>query len=599
MTAIASSIGPGPVRFMYENMQSATEALTTAVASAVAQVQGIQPRKVRTLRSNLKSFMLDSAASGWNGEGVPDIAMRLTDTAVDRHIRGRLGQGDPTRSLQNRRASLRQIQKALGHRARRRGPSSTGSTTGLNHLEPLIDLIRRGVTLPELHACFLELRASNPQLPGQLNTILLKAPVRAALQERPFDRVQSSDLWINVAMATARIPEGKGWRAVTGEDLNRGSSPRKRKSNRAVKREAAARAAERDARENFHDLSQPTWRQWEALPEDVRTSLLAYKPRKTDLSRWESIRPVFLRLMSLKTDRNTRVLNNTAAHLSPYLLWRLSSRPEPSSAPLGLHEVGAIDEIEGWLAHQLQQGRPESSLATARSELRNVIKRLNPEAAPVRLSGLRTPVPYTGAQMRAFIGLAMFQPDQLVQKHACAVLALAGGAGLSAKEVSAVRRCDVTRIELMNGADWTYQVEVTGPNPGKVPVHRALRDCLDQALAIHAKQHPPRKRASMDSAIEPGWTKELLPKSDRSKPADLMTRAAIADRSRLDMQAHSLRNTWLVQMMQAPISLPELLHVAGLTTASSLADLRPYCEPVDPARLALLMCHYAEAGELL
>ena len=72
----------------------------------------------------------------------------------------------------------------------------------------------------------------------------------------------------------------------------------------------------------------------------------------------------------------------------------------------------------------------------------------------------------------------------------------------------------------------------------------------------------------------------------------------LGDGTSLELRMSRLRNTWLVAQLCAPISLADLLPVAGLASARTVTELISYCPPADEAEVARIVSTLVRADGL-
>jgi hypothetical protein len=150
-------------------------------------------------------------------------------------------------------------------------------------------------------------------------------------------------------------------------------------------------------------------------------------------------------------------------------------------------------------------------------------------------------------------------PTAHKRRNACAVIALAGGAGLTAQEVAAAR---VEHIR--HDGELTF-VDVPGARPRTVPVLSIWRKTLDRAVdrrtegllfaGYRLEEYPPR-------AIQSFLTANPAP-----------VRPSIRD----------LRRGWIVTQVNAGIPLLVVAHISGFNSLGALEAYLGYTkQPTDP-----------------
>ena len=362
-----------------------------------------------------------------------------------------------------------------------------------------------------------------------------------------------------------------------------GTSGQKRKSNRAVLRDALAKTQREKYQRLLEDLDAPAWPQWDALIPEVKIWVCRYRPQLTAEADWAVIQPAFIRLFSAAQPATYSKAQAIGVNLVPYLKWAVSKRPEEQRmARLEIAEVGTLDLVNEWVAFQ-RGNIPEASLATRRSEVGSVIRALHPASAPIRLSYQPVAAPYQRMEIKRMCLTARFQSEDRKAVQLASMIALCAGVGLQPKEVGGVRPSDLQRIELPGGA-WTYLVEVrVGNHPRSVPMLQQYAKLMEWVLQLNLR------RMELDST--------LLPPRQRGVTSYVVAASDTANNQDLEILATRLRTTWLVTLMQADIPLATLLTAAGLTSARTLGDLMTYCDPISDERALTLLAQADGMGD--
>src|SRR5690606_16718728 len=144
------------------------------------------------------------------------------------------------------------------------------------------------------------------------------------------------------------------------------------------------------------------------------------------------------------------------------------------------------------------------------------------------------------------------------ERNACFLLGLCLGAGLAAADLRLIRRRHITTRAAADGTDYLL-VTVPGSTGRTVPVRRQYADLVKRALALSSGGGP-------DALV-------LGKEATRRNVTSVARRGVVtADEDDLvDIQPHRLRTTWLFACINAAVPLADLLRMAGLRSARSLA----------------------------
>jgi len=184
---------------------------------------------------------------------------------------------------------------------------------------------------------------------------------------------------------------------------------------------------------------------------------------------------------------------------------------------------------------------------------------------PVPLGRERAQVPYSAAELAAYLALADTQPTASRRERASGLIALGAGAGLIGLDLRLVTGHHVT--ERSGGV----LVEVTGLRPRVVPVRRELA---------------PRALAAACWAGS-GFIVGGAEPSRRNVTSPLIASlAGGADLPRLSLAR--LRSTWVARCA-ADIGLPTFMAAAGVRCSQRLGDVVATLLPGDEAHAVALL----------
>jgi len=214
-------------------------------------------------------------------------------------------------------------------------------------------------------------------------------------------------------------------------------------------------------------------------------------------------------------------------------------------------------------------GAPAMSVPTARtvrSNLRSLAKALRPAGpSALPLPRERAKVPYTPAEVSAFLALADAQPTALRRARASALVCLGAGAGLVAGELRRVRGHDV--VARSGGV----LVCVGGRRPRAVPVLAPYQQRLLDAAGFFGE-------ATLVSGRNP----------DSHNVTNPIIRSLSGGADLVRLEPGRLRSTWLVAAAEA-IGLRAFMDAAGVSCTQRLGDLVAHLDaPGEADAVALL-----------
>lgn len=228
-----------------------------------------------------------------------------------------------------------------------------------------------------------------------------------------------------------------------------------------------------------------------------------------------------------------------------------------AALPLEVDEVFSAHSIDRFTAQGLMQ-YTRAGRGTMRSRLRRMAEVLLPEDAEHRertMGGSDPSAPFTTAEQVALRAWAASQPTEAKRIDAMALLSLGIGAGLSGREIIAVRLTDVLVSE--EGV----VVEVGGDRARHVPVLRAWERGLMECVAARDAD------AFAFRQQQQGANPNLL--------TDFVSRS----RGRITLQARRMHSTWIIHHLEAGTPLSLLLPAAGLKEPEALGRFMQYVRP--------------------
>ena len=208
-----------------------------------------------------------------------------------------------------------------------------------------------------------------------------------------------------------------------------------------------------------------------------------------------------------------------------------------------------------------------------RGDYRSMLRSIGPvltkkapwQPPPVAMKSRKVAAPYDAETVAGFVHDMTRQSTPRRRQSFTAMVALGLGAGLDGRWLHLVYGSDVDQI------DGTTMVEVPDPAPRVVPVRdawaatvRELAEQADDGLLFGGER--PRKNLVNRRASDFDLSQ------DTPKP-----------------NAARLRSTWLVAHLAAGTRLPELVEAAGLQGITTLSDLLPAVERLDPGQARALL----------
>ena len=265
--------------------------------------------------------------------------------------------------------------------------------------------------------------------------------------------------------------------------------------------------------------------QWEASREFVVTTVLAMKPR---------------------TYENTRRMMSMTARFVAWT-WTVSGcamRPE---------KVFTDAHARRFVANELRTRSHIYQWGVAR-QLSAISKTLNGIELSRPAFGSRNcrTAPYSHADIATMSSWANALPTAHKRRNAAAILALAGGAGLSAAEIMD------TRIEDVETHDGLMFVTVRGTSPRRIPVLRIWIRTLTRAIAGRTA-----------GLLFVGYRLEEYP------PRALQT-FLTDNRCPVRPSANRLRCNFVVTLLDAQLPMQVIMEVGGFTSAQGLNPYLPF-----------------------
>lgn len=317
------------------------------------------------------------------------------------------------------------------------------------------------------------------------------------------------------------------------------------------------------------------------LPDEVRARVASFTPQKATRQAWNRNAELGAGLVFATAPYNPRVAQSACSYVALLLTYVAARHGRDAAEPLTLDDLYAPGLLDEWLD---QCHWSDRSKASARSLLRRALRAIDPSTAPARLEHHKVAAPYTREECDWYVRAAWHQPTVALTRDMCLIVGLGLGAGLDATDLRALTpECFTTVVAYGEQTILTVRVPGDGVKARTVPIRTHYAPLVQRGLDLHAKTKKP-------SALVIGKVR------DRNNVVGPVTsRAKTAGSASLELRMSRLRNTWLVAQLCAPISLADLLPVAGLASARTVTELISYCPPADEAAVERIVSALAGA----
>lgn len=535
----------------------------------------------KCLLSSLCTF-LRWRSCGWDRSGTPDLGALLAEASIDAFS---AGFGGHRRTLSNHVGRLRALRRALvgikrepARRTRAKAPRTT-PTIRVHAACPTIALPTFAAVVERATGAPL----TRGRLSGLVSALLDDAPANVTVGSSgtvPSDQ-RSRDAYLG---AEDCEPSKEVVRATAA----RRADPRKPLSRRqALALERAERAAIRRLRSGPRVAEAPDPGTLDAT---VVAAIQKYRPLSLPEDTWRTLRPLTMRLVMGYAPASVVSARNAASIVVPFLqwVWSLPDRPDPAAAP-DAAELLATPLVEAYAgpggSWMHRQARPSQTISTARTVLRRCVRSLDADRQDVHFAYSPIDGPYSPAECDRFVWIALAQPTPTKERNACFLLGLCLGAGLSAADLRLLRHRHIAERIAADGSPYLVVIvpEAHGTPGREVPIRRAYEDVVRRAQELSAGEGP-------DALV-------LGRKATRRNVTIVARRGLVTARVNepVEIQVHRLRTTWLFACMNTAVPLADLLRMAGLRSARSLADLLPLCPPADAEAVAELALQVRDA----
>jgi integrase len=287
-------------------------------------------------------------------------------------------------------------------------------------------------------------------------------------------------------------------------------------------------------------------------PQDVYEN---YRPQLPD-GLWEQIRPEFLQSVAATKTTSAYCAHQDCGTLTRFVKWAVGKGRDPDLK--SLLKPGVVEQH-----FEERRGQGARRAATDRSRLRKIGRAVNPRAGwtpdPTPEGRRTVAFPYTGGEVRGFLDAARTQTTPRWCQVATAMIVFGAGAGLVASELLRVTGEDLSEVHADDGGSRCWTVAVGGTNPRTIPINAMFNQAVEDLLNETPVGEPVVGRVNLEQRDPWGKTIQHL-KWPETLPRPVLNR---------------LRNTWLVALLNAPVTAAEFCCFAGMKTLKSAEDLLP------------------------
>lgn len=270
----------------------------------------------------------------------------------------------------------------------------------------------------------------------------------------------------------------------------------------------------------------------------------AYRPRQTE--HWKQVRPLVTTAVLAAQPPSWPVAQPMLKAAYEFIVWTW----QVAGAELDLDALFTGRNIHRYIEKRSGR-RPVRHDRTDLNHLARIVEGISGQRPASPRHDRSTPRPYSQAELAAVCSFAATLRTPRMRATASAIIALGAGAGLRTAEIEQLRGSDIH----------DDHVQVRGPVPRQVPTHPAWRAEIARL-----------GRAGDDHVVLAD-----LPRGER--PGKLV-RGFLDDLERGRPSPGRLRSTWIVSLLDAPLGVAALIHIAGINSCLSLDYYRPYMPKV-------------------
>lgn len=509
---------------------------------------------------------------GWDGTTVPNLQELLTNSRINYATNTM-----PAKAGRRLASQVRMVSRAIG--ASNKAPRIT--TPRDLPCEALIDAgAQRPVSVADLVRTWQHATGKN-------TTVHPLEPVAARLlRERVVTVADTPDgtLWdTNAIKALAEAPDPKGTTVTsiakrttpkpTPTKPSKGTRAGKPMSRRAAlaHAKAAAQAVEGVTTTSGAIADAPK------VGDDIRDAVESFVPTPANRATWADNRDLAVRLSVGYRPPSAKQAKNVCSVIATFLTWWAVCPARTTDGPLTFAELADPATLELWMR---LSDRAMTSRATMRSVIRRAVRSLNPDAAASKVVYAKVSAPYTPDEMTLWRFYSANQPTPIATARLSFLIGLCAGAGLDSSDLRHLRARDIVSTHIDDNAPILMVAVSNGRRSRIVPVRADYAHLVTRALDIH------RNLGRGDEDLVLGKV------ADRNNVVWNDARTARTATEPKVVRIARLRNSWLVAVMAAPVSLADVLRASGLYTARTMTDLLDHCPPTDEATVARILCDF-------
>lgn len=306
----------------------------------------------------------------------------------------------------------------------------------------------------------------------------------------------------------------------------------KRPSKAEIKRRIAAAAT---------DTAPP-------LMSDHHESIVAsYIPKSMSDEQWQRAQPLVQDLLRRHPATGDEALRQKLVALTMFVKWAMGV-----GHPLDREVLMTEEMIEGFVVTMDTQA---TTAANYRSRLRGIARKANPgrnaPSASVKVAHRSVKAPYTANEVATITRVARVQPNPQTGRQMRACVGLGLGAGLDSVDLRPLLGRHVVDLGTHG-----IRIDVTGRVERTLWVRRQFEDLVREGL----------------HGVAPGQL-VVGTKRDRKNMCARIYSHAIFEGDVPHLEQGRMRTTWILDLLRQGVTLPVLMHAAGLRSARTITDI--------------------------